>query len=240
MTTWPLCSLGKTLLAFALLHFVLQDQSCLLLQVSLDFLFLHSSPPWWKGHLFRVLVLERLVGLHRTIELQLFLALVVGALTWITVILSSLAWKRTEIILLLLRLYLSTAFQTLVDYEGYSISSKGFLPLDSPILVHFSSLIPKMSVFFSLWLCLFILSLWLCLFILSGVISSLISSNILGTYQPGKFIFQCLIFLPFHTVHGALKARILKWFAIPFSSEPCFSRILQHDPSILGGPTWHG
>ena len=23
----------------------------------------------------------------------------------------------------------------------------------------------------------------------------------------------------FHTVHGVLKARILKWFAIPFSSE---------------------
>ena len=29
-------------------------------------------------------------------------------------------------------------------------------------------------------------------------------------------------FLPFHTVHGVLKARILKWFAIPFSSGPRF------------------
>ena len=38
------CSLGKTLLAFALLHFVLQGQICLLLQVSLDFLLFHSSP----------------------------------------------------------------------------------------------------------------------------------------------------------------------------------------------------
>ena len=45
----------------------------------------------------------------------------------------------------------------------------------------------------------------------------LISSGILGTYRPGEFIFQCPIFLPFHTVHGVLKARILKWFAIPFS-----------------------
>ena len=26
--------------------------------------------------------------------------------------------------------------------------------------------------------------------------------------------------LPFHIVHGVLKARILKWFAIPFSSGP--------------------
>ena len=39
-------------------------------------------------------------------------------------------------------------------------------------------------------------------FILSGVISPLISSSILGTYQPGEFIFQCPIFLPFHTIHG--------------------------------------
>ena len=30
----------------------------------------------------------------------------------------------------------------------------------------------------------------------------LISSSILGTYQPGEFIFQCPIFLPYHTVHG--------------------------------------
>ena len=43
-----------------------------------------------------------------------------------------------------------------VEYEGYSISSKGFLPtvvdkmsseLNSPILVHFSLLIPKMLMF---------------------------------------------------------------------------------------------
>ena len=37
-------SLGKTLLAFALLHSVLQGQIYLLLQVFLDFLLLHSSP----------------------------------------------------------------------------------------------------------------------------------------------------------------------------------------------------
>ena len=47
--------------AFALLHFVLQGQICLLFQVSLDFLLLHSSP------------LKGLVGLHRTIQLQLLL-----------------------------------------------------------------------------------------------------------------------------------------------------------------------
>ena len=42
----------------------------------------------------------------------------------------------------------------------------------------------------------------------------------MGTYQPGEFLFQYPIILPFHTVHGLLKARILKWFAIPFSSGP--------------------
>ena len=39
---WPVCFLDITLLAFALLHSVLQGQTCLLLQVSLNFLLLHS------------------------------------------------------------------------------------------------------------------------------------------------------------------------------------------------------
>ena len=33
---------------------------------------------------------------------------------------------------------------------------------------------------------------------------------------------------------------MLKWFAIVFSSGPCFVGILHHDPSVLDGPTWHG
>ena len=63
--------LAELLLAFARLHSVLQGQICLLLQVFLDFLPLHTSPLKWKGHLFWVLILEGLVGLHRTIQLQL-------------------------------------------------------------------------------------------------------------------------------------------------------------------------
>ena len=42
-------------LTSALLHFVPHGQTWLLLQVSLDVLLLHSSPLWWKGHLFLVL-----------------------------------------------------------------------------------------------------------------------------------------------------------------------------------------
>ena len=82
--------------------------------------------------------------------------------------------------------------------------------------------------------------LWLSLFIPSGAISLLFSNSILDIFQPGELIFQCHIFLPFHTVHGVLKARRLKWFVIAFSSGPHFVKTLHHDPSILGGPTWHG
>ena len=64
-------TLGKTLLPFALLHFVIQGQICLLFQVFLDFLLLYSSPLEWKGHLFWVLVLKGLIGLHRTVQPQL-------------------------------------------------------------------------------------------------------------------------------------------------------------------------
>ena len=35
-------------------------------------------------------------------------------------------------------------------------------------------------------------------------------------------------------------ARMLKWFAIPFSNGPHFVRTLHHDQSVLDGPTQHG
>ena len=108
---WPVRSLGRTLLAFALLHSILQGQICLLLQVFLDCLLLHSSPQLWKGHLFWVLVLKGLVGLHRTVQLQLLQHYWLGhrlGLLWY------LPWKRTEIILSFLRLHPSTAFRTLL------------------------------------------------------------------------------------------------------------------------------
>ena len=43
-----------------------------------------------------------------------------------------------------------------------------------------------------------------------------------------------------YTVPEVLKARILKWFAIPFSSGPHSIRPLHHNLSILAGPTQHG
>ena len=134
---WPVCSLGKTLFAVALLHSVLQGQICLLCQVFLDFLLLHSSPLQWKGHLFLVLVLEYLVGLHRAIQLQLlqhyWLGHRLGLLWYWMVCLGN--EQRSIIFESFLRLHPSTAFQTFVDYDGYSISSKGFLPIVVDIMV---------------------------------------------------------------------------------------------------------
>ena len=51
-------------------------------------------------------------------------------------IVHDLPWKQTsEIILLFLRLHPRTAFWTFVDYDGYTISSKGFLPTLVDIIV---------------------------------------------------------------------------------------------------------
>ena len=63
-----------------------------------------------------------------------------------------------------------------------------------------------------------IVFLWLHLFILSVVISPLISSSILGTYQLGEFIFQCPIFLPFHSARRSNQS-ILKEISPEYSVE---------------------
>ena len=75
--------------------------------------------------------------------------------------------------------------------------------------------------------------LWFRLFILSGVISPLISSSILGTSRPGEFIYQCPIILPFHTVHGVLRARMLKWLPFPCPVDHSLS-----DLSTMTCPSW--
>ena len=120
---WPVHSLGKTLLAFALLHSVLQGQICLLLQVSFDFLLVHTSPLWWKGHLFWVVVLQGLKGLHRTVQLlqHYWLGHRLGLL-WYWM--NGLPWKSTEIFLSFSTLHPSTAFHT-ADVEVSSGLQQG-------------------------------------------------------------------------------------------------------------------
>ena len=119
--------------SLSLLHFVFQGQTFLLLQVSLDFLLLHSNLLWWKGHLFLVLVLG-LVDLHRTIRFQL----------WITVILNGLPWKWTRILLSFLRLHPSTAFWTLsltVKATSFLLRSfKSFMVTDTIFLFEYCSI----------------------------------------------------------------------------------------------------
>ena len=216
---------------------------------------------------FWVLVLEGLVGLHRTVQLQLLQHYWSGhrlglPCYWMV----CLGNEQRSFC------HFWDCIQTLVYYDGYSISSKGFLPtvvdimiiwVNSPIPVHFSSLIPKMSMFTlaisyltpsnlpwfmdltfhvpmqycslqhrTLLLSPVTSTTGFCLFFFGSISSFFlelfISSSILGTYWPGEFLFQYPIILPFNTVHGVLKARILKWFAIPFSSGPHCVRPLHH------------
>ena len=132
---------------------------------------------------------------------------------------------------------MSTFTLAVSDHFQFALILGPNIPGSYAILLFTASNLVSITSFVYNWV-LFLL--WLHLFILCGVISPLISSSILGTYWPGEFIFQGRIFLPFHTVHGLLKARVLKWFAIPFSSGPHFLRTLPHDLSILGGPTRQG
>ena len=132
---WPVHSLGKTVLAFALLHFVLQGQIFLLLQVSLDFLLMHSSLLWWEGHLFGVLVLEGLVGLHRIIQLQLLQHYWFGhglGLLWYWMICLENEQRHSVVLEIASKYCILDSF---VDYDGYSISCKGFLPTVLDIMV---------------------------------------------------------------------------------------------------------
>ena len=51
------------------------------------------------------------------------------------------------------------------------------------------------------------------------------------------WVIHLSFFLSFHTVCEVLNAKILKWYAIPFSSGSYFVRTLHHDTSILSGLT---
>ena len=123
------------LLVFVMLHSVFQGQICLLLQVFLDFLLVHSSPLWWKGHLFLVLVLKGLVGLHRTIQLQLLQRYWLGhrlGLLWYEWFALETNRDHSVIFEIASKYCISDSF---ADHDGYSISSEGFLPAVIDIMV---------------------------------------------------------------------------------------------------------
>ena len=107
-----------------------------------------------------------------------------------------------------------------------------------------------MSVFFTASYCTSITShihnwvlfcFWLSLFVLSGVTSPLFSSSILGTYCPGEFLFQCPIFLLFHTVRGVLKVRIRSGLQFPSPMDHILSELstMTHPPWVALPNTAH-
>ena len=56
-------------------------------------------------------------------------------------------------------------------------------------------------------------------------------------YWPGIVHLSVSYLCAFSLCSWGLKARILKWFAMPFSSGPHFLRTLHHHPFILSRPT---
>ena len=132
---WPVCSLGKILLVFTLLHFVLQGQTCLLFWISLYHLLLHSNPLWWKGHLFLMLVLEGLVVFNIIGQLQLLLYQWLGhrfGLLWYWIFCLGNE-PRSFCVFEIAPKY--CILDTFVDCESYFFSSKGFLPTVVDIMV---------------------------------------------------------------------------------------------------------
>ena len=106
---------------------VFQGQIFLLLQVFLDFLLLHSSPLEWKGHLFWVLVLQGLVGLHRTIQGQL-LSITGWGIDLDYCDIEWFVWEMNRDHSVVFEIALKYCIlDSFVDHDGYSISCKGFL-----------------------------------------------------------------------------------------------------------------
>ena len=66
---WPVCSVGKTLFLPCFILYSKAKFACYSRYLLIPTL--HSSHLWWKRSLFWVLVLEGLVDLHRTIQIQL-------------------------------------------------------------------------------------------------------------------------------------------------------------------------
>ena len=163
-------------------------------------------------------------------------------------------------------------FDSFVDYEGYSISFKGLLPIvvDTMVIwIKFThshllwSTDPKMSMFNLTISCLttsnlpwfmdltFLVPMPYCssphLTLLLPPDTSATGHNFCFESASSFFLklflcsspvaywttsslglkFQCQIFLPFYTVNGVLKARLLMWFGISFSSGPRFVRWLK-------------
>ena len=132
---WPVHFLSRTLLAFALLHSVLQGQICHYSRYLLTSYFCISVLYYENDIFFWVLVLEGLVGLHRTVQLQLLQHYWSGhrlGLLWYWEV--CLGNEQRSFC------HFGDCIQVLhfglfCWLWGYSISSKGFLPTVVDIMV---------------------------------------------------------------------------------------------------------
>ena len=91
--------------------------------------------PLWKGHLFWLLFLEGLVGLHRTFNFSFFsITGWVIDLDYCDIEWFALEMNRDHSVIFEIapKYRISDSF---VDYDGYSISSKEFLPIIVDIMV---------------------------------------------------------------------------------------------------------
>ena len=165
----PMCSLGKTLLAFALLHFVLQGQTCLLLQAALDFLLCIAVPCDEKDIFFRCQLQKVLQVFKEPLNFSFFSITGWGIdLAYYDTEWFALEMNRDHFVTL--RLHPSTSFWTLLlTIRATQFHLRDSCPqqqiewpseLNLPIPVHFGSLILKMSMFTLAISCL-ITSIWL-------------------------------------------------------------------------------
>ena len=152
---WPVCSLDKTPLAFILASFCTPRPNLTVISVISWLPTVAFQYPMMKRTSFLALVLDGLIGLPRTIQLQLLrhycLGHRLGLLGYWMVCLGNEQrsfchfWDCTKYCI-------SDSF---VDHDGHSISSKGFLPTVVDIMLTwikfarsspFYFLIPKMSM----------------------------------------------------------------------------------------------
>ena len=127
---WPVHSVGNTLLAFALLYFVLQGQICLLLHY-LSTSYFCIQVPYDEKDIFFGVSSRRSCKSSRTIQLELlwhyWLGHRLGLLWYWMVCLGNEQRSFCH--------FWDCTSDSSVDYEDYSISSKGFLPTVVDIMV---------------------------------------------------------------------------------------------------------
>ena len=127
---WPVHFLGKTVLVFAL--FILHSKAKPVCYSSCFLTSYFCIPvPYNEKDIFWVLVLKGLVGLHRTVQLQLLQCYWLGhwlGLLWYWMV--CLGNKQRSFCR-----FWECISDSFVDHDGYSISSEGFLPAVVDVMI---------------------------------------------------------------------------------------------------------